>query len=123
MIITNRLYLPREEAARIAPYLGGMDQAVDFNALQPAPKELTGQELRDWCSAYWGCEENAWDTEWLGTIVTFHTMDTTPAVWLEELSRLFPQVELTLDWFYEGRPEDWNQCVIRNGFTTWQNMT
>lgn len=111
--VINRLYLPLEVKDRVRTYLGGAD-LLDFNAVQPKPQQLTGQEGRDWCSAFWGTEENASQAELIENILTFRTVDTPPLVWLKELSMLFPQYEFTLDWFYEDLPE-WYQCVMRGG--------
>ena len=111
--ITNRMYLPQDGVERVLAYVGGTEP-LDFNTVQPMPWDLTGQEARDWCSAFWGTEENAVHAELMGNILTFRTADTPPLAWLKEVSAQFPQYEFTLDWFYDDLPE-WYQCVVRGG--------
>ena len=51
--ITNRMYLPQDGVERVLAYVGGTEP-LDFNTVQPMPRDLTGQEGRDWRSAFWG---------------------------------------------------------------------
>lgn len=46
--ITNRMYLPQDGVERVLAYVGGTEP-LDFNTVQPMPRDLTGQEARDWC--------------------------------------------------------------------------
>lgn len=117
--ITNRMYLPRDGVERVLEYIGGAEP-LDFNAVQPMPRDLTGQEWRDWRSAFWGTEENAVHAELMGNILTFQTADTPPLGWLKEVSKQFPQYEFTLDWFYDDLPE-WYQCVVCGGTVQYIN--
>ncbi len=117
--VMNRLYLPRDGGGRIADVLGGSGR-IDFNAAQPVPAGLTEEERQEWCSAFWGTGSNAANVSFLDTVVTFYTEEAPPLAWLLEVSRLLPQYEFTLDWFYDAMP-DWYQCVVRGGKVQYVN--
>ena len=72
----------------------------------------------EWCNRHWGTKWNAYDFTGETDPITFHTAWSSPWPVIRELSRQYPDIELTLSWADEDIGHNCGRYVYSGGNVT-----